>query len=161
MLAILSLVPLSFLNPDFSSGSSWFTLLKLSLEDFEHNLSSMWNECNYAVVWIFFDIPLLWHWNESWTFPVLWPLLRTLPTAEDCVIIRDFIYLPECPSGFPYFMPEFCNKLFMIWSIVSSRSCACWHYSASPSSAGNNIISMISVLTIWWCPFVESPLVLL
>ena len=25
-------------------------LLKPTLEDFEHNLASMWNECNYAVV---------------------------------------------------------------------------------------------------------------
>ena len=35
----------------------------------------MWNECNYAVVWTFFDIVFLWDWNENWPFPVLWPLL--------------------------------------------------------------------------------------
>ena len=32
---------------------------------------------------------------------------------------------------------------------------------ASPSLAAENIISLISVLTIWWCPCVESFLVLL
>ena len=48
-------------------------LLKLSLKDIEHY--SMWNEWNYAVVWTFFGIALLWAWNENWTFPVLWPLL--------------------------------------------------------------------------------------
>ena len=37
----------------------------------------------------------------------------------------------------------------------------CWLYRASPSLAAENIISLISVLTIWWCPCVESSLVLL
>ena len=44
-------------------------LLKPSLKDFEHNLTSMWNECNYMVLWTFFGIALLWDWNEN-TFPV-------------------------------------------------------------------------------------------
>ena len=30
-------------------------LLKSSLENFEHYLASMWNECNCAVVWTFFE----------------------------------------------------------------------------------------------------------
>ena len=49
----------------------------------------------------------------------------------------------------------------MIWATVSSWSCFCWLYRASPSLATKNIINMISVLTIWWCPCVESSLVLL
>ena len=36
-----------------------------------------------------------------------------------------------------------------------------WTDRASPSSATKNIISLISVLTIWWCPCVESSLGLL
>ena len=48
-------------------------LLKLDLENFDH--SSMWDECNCAVVWAFFSIGFLWDWNENWSFPVLWPLL--------------------------------------------------------------------------------------
>ena len=43
----------------------------------------------------------------------------------------------------------------MIWATISSRSCFCWLNRASPSSAAKNIISLISVLTIWWCPCVE------
>ena len=50
-------------------------LLKASLKDIEHNLASTWNDCNWTVVWTFFDIVLLWDWNENWPFPVLWPLL--------------------------------------------------------------------------------------
>ena len=49
----------------------------------------------------------------------------------------------------------------MIWPTVSSRSCFCWLYRASPSLAAKNIISLISVLPIWWCPCVETSLVLL
>ena len=32
-------------------------------------------ECNCVAVWGFFDIALLWDWNENWSFAVLWPLL--------------------------------------------------------------------------------------
>ena len=42
----------------------------------------------------------------------------------------------------------------MIWAIVSSWSCFCWLYRASPSLAAKNIISLILVLTIWWFPCV-------
>ena len=49
----------------------------------------------------------------------------------------------------------------MIWATVSSWSCFCWLYRASPSLAAKNIINLISVLTIWSCSCVESSLVLL
>ena len=50
-------------------------LLKPVLENFEHYFTSVWDECNCAVVWAFFGIAFLWNWNENWPFPVLWPLL--------------------------------------------------------------------------------------
>ena len=49
----------------------------------------------------------------------------------------------------------------MIWATVSSRFCFCWLYRASLSLTAENIVNLISVLTIWWCPCVESSLVLL
>ena len=67
-------------------------------------------------------------------------------------------------SGFPYFLQyksELGNKELTIWATVSSRSCFCWLYRVSPSSAAKNIIKVISVLTIRWCPCVEWSLVLL
>ena len=72
--------------------------------------------------------------------------------------------MPEWSSGFPHFLQfqsEFGNKEFMIWATVSSWSYFCWLYRASPSLAAKNIINLISVLTIWWCPCVESSFVLL
>ena len=50
-------------------------LLKPGLENFKRYFTSMWDECNCAVVWAFFGIVFLWDWNENWPFPVLWPLL--------------------------------------------------------------------------------------
>ena len=49
----------------------------------------------------------------------------------------------------------------MVWATVSCWSCFCWLYRASPSLAAKNLINLISVLTIWWCPCIESSLVLL
>ena len=78
--------------------------------------------------------------------------------------MRNFIsVILEWSSGFPYFLQfqsEFGNK-FMIWAIVNSWSCFRWLYRAFPFLAATNIISLISVLTIWWCPCVESSLVFL
>ena len=62
-----------------SSWNIWkFTvhiLLKPGLENFEQYFTSVWDECNFAVVWAFFSIAFLWDWNENWPFSVLWPLL--------------------------------------------------------------------------------------
>ena len=52
-------------------------LLKPSLENFEHYFAIVWDEYNCVVVWVFFGITFLRDWNESWPFPVLWPLLSS------------------------------------------------------------------------------------
>ena len=38
----------------------------------KHYFTSVWDECNCAVVWAFFGIVFLWNWNENGPFPVLW-----------------------------------------------------------------------------------------
>ena len=43
-------------------------LLKSGLENFEHYFASMWDECNYALVWIFFGFAFLSYWNEKLSF---------------------------------------------------------------------------------------------
>ena len=43
-------------------------LLKPGLENFDHYFTSMWDECNCAVVWALFDMAFLWDWNENWPF---------------------------------------------------------------------------------------------
>ena len=49
----------------------------------------------------------------------------------------------------------------MLWATESSRSSFCWLYRASSSLAANNIIGLVSVLTTWWCSYVELSLMLL
>ena len=52
MLGIWSLVPLPFLKSNLNIWKfSVRVLLKPNLENFEHYFTSMWNECNCAVVW--------------------------------------------------------------------------------------------------------------
>ena len=72
ILAIWSLVPLLFLNSGWISGSSCTVrvLLNPGFENFEHYFTSLWDECNCAVVWACFGIAFLCDWNENWPFPV-------------------------------------------------------------------------------------------
>ena len=50
-------------------------LLNPGLENFEHYFTSVWDDCNCAVVSAFFGTAFLWDWTENWPFPVLWLLL--------------------------------------------------------------------------------------
>ena len=58
-------------------------LLKAGLKNFRHYFTSVWDECNCVIVWAFFGIAFLWDWNETWPFPVLWPLL-SFPNLLAC-----------------------------------------------------------------------------
>ena len=94
MLAVWSLVPLPFLKPTWTSGSS--QLLKPGLENFEHYFTSVRDECNCVVVWAFFGIAFLRDWNENWHFPVLWPL-------------------PSFPNLLAYWVQHFHSIIFRVW----------------------------------------------
>ena len=69
--AIWSLVPLPFLKPAWTSGSSRFMycwslawrILSITLLAWDE-----WDECNFVVVWPFFDITFLQEWKEKVTF---------------------------------------------------------------------------------------------
>ena len=56
----------------YISKFSVYILQKPSLKDFKNNPTSIKNEHNWMVVWIFFGTALLWDWNEKWPSPVLW-----------------------------------------------------------------------------------------
>ena len=75
MLAIWSLVPLPLLNPAWTLEVHGSCTIEASFGELEHYFASVWDECNYVVVWTFFGIAFLWDWNENWPFPVLGPLL--------------------------------------------------------------------------------------
>ena len=50
-------------------------ILKPSMQDFKHDLTSMGDECICPMVSIFFGTTLFGNWDEDRPFPVLWPLL--------------------------------------------------------------------------------------
>ena len=66
-------------------------LLKAGLENVEHYFTSIWDECNCAVVWAFFGIVFLWNWNETdlfqscghcWVFQICWHIECSTFTAS-------------------------------------------------------------------------------
>ena len=87
MLAVWSLVPLPFLKPAWTSGSSRFMVfLKPGLENFEHYFTSVWDECNCMVVWAFFGIgmktELFQSFGPCWVFQICWPIECNTFTAS-------------------------------------------------------------------------------
>ena len=71
MLAIWSLVPLPFLNPAWTSGSSQFMYCWSLAWWILPYFVSVWHECNCAVVWTFSGIAFL--WDSSCT---TWPKIK-------------------------------------------------------------------------------------
>ena len=67
---------LSILWHCLSLGFEW-KLLKPGLENFDHYLAGVWDECDCVIVWTFFGIAFLWDLNENWPFPgpTLWTML--------------------------------------------------------------------------------------
>ena len=76
---------------NLTSGSSAFSktslniwkfmvhvFLKPGLENFKHYFTSVWDECNCAVVWTFFGIAFLWHYPS---LGLEWKLTFSSPVA--------------------------------------------------------------------------------
>ena len=105
ILAIWSLVPLPFLNPGWTSGSSRFTYCwKTGLENFEQYIASVCDKCNFAVVWTFFGIALLWDRNETdlfqscghcWVFQICWHIECSTFTASSFRIWNSSTGIPS------------------------------------------------------------------
>ena len=103
MLAIWSQVPLPFLKPAWTSGSTWF--MKPGLENFEHYFTSMWDECKCAVVWAFFGIvfgigmktDLLQPCGRCWVFQICWHIECSTFTASSFRIWNSSTGIPSPP----------------------------------------------------------------
>ena len=80
-------------SSDFSKSSfnlwrfSVYVRLKPGLENFEHYFTSVWDECNCAVVWTFFGTDCLWDWNENFGIGI-----KTLRKPER--ILQRNLYIP-------------------------------------------------------------------
>ena len=157
----------------FSSFLSYFKTFSNNHFAFLHSFSWGWSwslppvQCHEPlfivlqalclIPWIYLSLPLYNH--KGFDLGHTWMVLGLQRVGHDWATELNWT---EWCGGFPYFLPfksEIGNKEFMIWAIVSSQSCFCWLYRASPSLAANNINNLILELTIWWCPCVESSLV--
>ena len=81
-------------------------LLKPGLENFERYSTSVWDECNCAVVWAFFGIVFLRVWNENWlfqscghcwVFQICWHIECSTFTASSFRIWKRFTGIPSPP----------------------------------------------------------------
>ena len=81
-------------------GGAWWTAVSgvtqswTQLKRLSSSSSSMWDECNSAVVWAFFGIAFLWNWNENrkwkvfqscghcWVFQICWHIECSTFTAS-------------------------------------------------------------------------------
>ena len=126
MLAIWSLVLLPFLN---SSCTPWKfstqVLLKPSLKDFEHNLTSMVSEHNYPVVWAFFKHCLSWELEWQLLFPRLWKIhcwIFQICWHIECSTLMALSFrILNSSAGIPFYFPsvvllfQIHPSLFLVW----------------------------------------------
>ena len=83
-------------------------LLKASLKDFEHYLAGMWNECNYAAVWVFFGISLCYcmktdlfkSCGHCWVFQICWHIECSTFTASSSRIWNSSTGIASPPTSF-------------------------------------------------------------
>ena len=81
-------------------------LLKPRLEDFEHDIASMWNECSCAVVWTLFGIAffgvgmktdLFQSCGHCWVFQICWHIECSTFTASSFRIRNNWTGIPSPP----------------------------------------------------------------
>ena len=180
MLAIWSLVPLPFLNPACTSGSSHFPycwslawrILSITLLAYEISTIVQYFETSLALA--FFGIGMKTDLFQScghfWVFQICWHIKCSTFKESSFRIWNSSTGIPSPPLAlFIVMLPKahltshsrFSGYRWVITPSWLSGSCFCWLYRASPSLAAKNIINLISVLTIWSCPCVELSLVLL
>jgi len=173
MLAISSLVPLPFLKPAWTTGSSQFILLKPGLENFEHYFTSVWGECNCVVVWTFFGIAFLWDWNENWlfqsfghcwVFQICWHIECSTFTASSFRICNSSTGIPSPPLAlFIVMLPKahltshsrMSGSRWVITPLWLSGSWRSFLYSSSVYSYHLFLISSASVRSTSFLSFIE------
>ena len=105
MLQIGSLVPLPFLNPAWTCGSTVHVVLKPGLDNFEHYCSSMKNEYNCVVVWTFFGIAfgigmktdLFQSCGHCWIYQICWHIECSTLIALSFRISNSSTGIPSPP----------------------------------------------------------------
>ena len=109
MLVIWSLVPLPFLNPAWTSGSSCFTYCWAWLGELWASLCYRVRRVQVCSSWTFFGIAFLWDWNENWlfqscghcwVFQICWYIKCRTFTASSFRIWNSSTRIPSFPLAF-------------------------------------------------------------
>ena len=87
MLAIWPLVPLPFLNPAWTFGSSWFmSCWSLAWRIWSFYLTSVWDESNCAVVW-------WWNLNcVAGLLLIIWQLCKAISLRKSLLIVNKWVF---------------------------------------------------------------------
>ena len=102
--------------------------------------------------------------SHSSHFRSLIPKMPMFTLALSCLITPSLPWFMDLTFQVPMQYCSVQHWTLLPSSITSTTGCCfCWLYRASPSLAAKNIINLIliSVLALWWCPCIESSLVLL
>ena len=120
-------------------------LPKPGLENFEHYFTSVWDECNCAVIWAFFGMAFLWDWNENWPFPVLWPLL-SFPNFWhiECSFTASSFRIWNSSTGIP-------SPPLALFVVMLSKAHLTSHSRMSGSKVSDHTIVVIWVIKVFFC----------
>ena len=167
MLAILSLVLLPLCNPVCTSGSPRFMYC---LKDFEHELISIWNECNCMVVWPFskngigMKADFFQSCGHCWVFQICWHIEYSTLTASSFRIWNSSAEIPSPPlASFVVMFPKVCltshsRMSGFRWVTTPSpwlsRSLGSFSYSSSMYSCHLFLISSASVMFVPFLSFI-------
>ena len=148
-------------------------LLNLSLKDFEHYFTSMWNECNCVVVWTFFCIALLClEWKLTFfqscdhclAFQICWHIECSILTAPSFRIWNSSSGIPSPPLAlFILVLPKahltshsrMSGSRWVITPLWLSWSWRSFLYRSSVYSCHLFLISSASVRSIPFLSFIE------
>ena len=166
MLAIWSLVPLPFLKPAWTSGSSQFTYCLSWLGEFKHYFASVWDECNCAVVWAFFGIAFLGigmktdlsqSCGHCWVFQICWHIECSTFRVSSFRISNSSTGIPSPPlTLFVVMLPKvhltsYSRMSGSRWVITPSWLSGSWRsflYSSSVYSCHLFLISSASLRSL-------------
>ena len=112
-------------------------LLKTSLENFERYFDSMWDECNWAVLWTSFELffgtgmktDLFQSCGHCWVFQICWRIECSTFTASSFRIWNSSAGIPSPPSS-PRTNGNLVNSLRWISMFLWAKVSVCTHIHA-------------------------------
>ena len=144
--------------------------LKPGLENFKHYLTSVWDECNYVVVWAFFGTAFLWDgmktdlfqsYGHCWVFQICWHTECSTFTASASRIWNSSTGIPSPPLAlFVVMLPKahltsHSRMSGCRWMITPLWLSGSWRSFFSNSSVYSCYLFLISSASVRSLPFLS------